>query len=362
MDKMNIESLVFRYLSGDASDGERDIVCNWLNDSAKNEKTFAVLKKIFVELEYRYDDSIDSDAAFRKFQSLTVDKANEKPSGKPLRWVMVWKYAAAVLFIMVTALTAYFIGRRSPVEVEMAAFEVSVPLGGKSSVMLPDGSSVWLNAGSHLTYSLDAGSGSRNAHLEGEGLFTIEKNKYPFIVHTSHLEIHVTGTRFNVKSYPDDEKIETTLLEGEIRIEANADSAPIYIRPNQKLSYQKNLGKARVVSVETDQPVRKEEARTLRHDAIEVYSNVDVEEAVSWQSGIMHIEGESLESLAKKLGRKYDVSFLFEDEELKTYSYSGTILDFPLGQVLEALKLTSPVDYQIREKTVRLYLNKDFKK
>lgn len=360
MEQKNFESLIFRYLSGDASRDEEILLHEWLNGSVENERTFAILKKIYVELLYRYDISYDSDAAYRRFLERAQEQESTRTSKKSGRRISFWKYAAAVLLFLATALSAYLIGKGSPTDSGVSSFEVSVPFGGRSSIVLPDGSDVWLNAGSQLTYSMDANSGTRNAFLEGEGLFTIENNKFPFIVHTSHLDIHVTGTRFNVKSYPDDEKIETTLLEGKIRIQADRGSDPIYIRPNQKLSYQKNLKEARIVPLESERAGRKETAGTPGKDVIEVYSDVDVEEAVSWQSGILHIEGESLESLAKKLERKFDVTFLFEDEELKSYSYSGTILDFPLGQVLEALKLTSPVDYAIKEKTVRLYLNKDF--
>lgn len=358
--------MIFRYLSGDASREEKDYLFSWLKDSVENEKEFADLKKLYVELGTRYDDSIDTDAAFGRFRERTFENKNSpgeesSPGKSKIRRVILFRrYAAAFLLLLATAVSAFLVGRRAPADSGMTAFEVSVPFGGKSSVILPDGSSVWLNAGSHLTYRPEAGSGTRNAFLEGEGLFTIEKDKHPFIVHTSHLDIHVTGTRFNVKSYPDDEKIETTLLEGEIRIEAESERSPIYIRPHQTLSYQKNLKEARIVPRKEDVPEKKEARVTASPQTIEVISNVDVQEAVSWQTGIMHIEGENLESLTKKLARKYDVNFVFEDDQLKTYSYSGTILDFPLGQVLEALKLTSPVDYQIREKTVRLYLNKDF--
>mgnify|MGYP000154675942 CR=1 FL=1 len=297
MDRSNIESVIFRYLSGDASREEKDLLHSWLNDSVENEKEFAFLKKLYVELETRYDDSIDTDAAFGRFRERTFEDKNSpgienSPGKAKIRRVILFRrYAAAFMLLLATAVSAFLVGRRAPADSGMTAFEVRVPFGGKSSVILPDGSSVWLNAGSHLTYRPDAGSGTRDAFLEGEGLFTIEKDRHPFIVHTSHLDIHVTGTRFNVKSYPDDERIETTLLEGEIRIEAESERAPIYIRPHQTLSYQKNLKEARIVSHKEDVQEKKEAPASASAHTIEVISNVDVQEAVSWQTGIMHIEG-----------------------------------------------------------------------
>ena len=94
---------------------------------------------------------------------------------------------------------------------------------------------------------------------------------------------------------------------------------------------------------------------------ISIEGNVDTEEATSWKDGKLIINNEPLEELAIKLERKYDIVFQFGSEELKKYSYSGTLRDFPLEQVLKALELTSPIKYSIKEKTVILTYNKHFK-
>ena len=91
-----------------------------------------------------------------------------------------------------------------------------------------------------------------------------------------------------------------------------------------------------------------------------LFNNVDIEETVSWQTGTLIINNETLESLVKKLERKWDVHFVFENEDLKQQSYSGKIPDFPIEQVLKAIALTSPVAYTIHEKTIHLAFNENF--
>jgi len=103
------------------------------------------------------------------------------------------------------------------------------------------------------------------------------------------------------------------------------------------------------------------EIQKLASKPIAIEANVNIEEATSWKDGKLIINNEPLEDLARKLERKYDIVFHFNSEELKKYSYSGTLRDFPLEQVLKALELTSPIIYSIKEKTVYLSYNSRFK-
>jgi ferric-dicitrate binding protein FerR (iron transport regulator) len=187
------------------------------------------------------------------------------------------------------------------------------------------------------------------------------------VVHTSHFDIRVLGTEFNVKSYPEEDNIETTLVEGNIRIESDKYSKPLMLKPRQKLTYLKaSHSVTKTDVVKKDEPVQKEENSTASEeirekDEIAIYENVNIEENTSWKDGKLVINNEPLQMLARKLERKYDIVFKFESEALKEYSYSGTLRDFPLEQVLKALELTSPIQYTIDEKTVTLSHNSNFK-
>jgi ferric-dicitrate binding protein FerR (iron transport regulator) len=159
--------------------------------------------------------------------------------------------------------------------------------------------------------------------------------------------------------------IEATLVEGVIRIERETVDRPVFLKPKEKFTFKKSNKQTSIqlTSGEQENDILKKphslpERMTPR---IQIFENVNTEESVSWKNGDLIFNKEPLEDLAKKLGRKYDIRFEFADEELKNYSYSGTLRDFPLEQVLKALELTSPVKYKIEGKVVKLSYNKKFK-
>ncbi|GAJ06014.1 unnamed protein product, partial [marine sediment metagenome] len=161
------------------------------------------------------------------------------------------------------------------------------------------------------------------------------------------------GTTFNVKSYPDEDNIEATLVEGDIRIESKESDKPVFLKPKEKFTFHKPDAKTEVgyykKENESDQTGHKASTDvtvTLTPiQNIHIKRNVNTDEYTSWKDGNLIFNKEPLESLVKKLERKYDITFSFENEELKNYSYSGTLRDFPLEQVLRALELTSPINY-----------------
>ena len=357
------EDLIFRYLSKATTEEEDKQLLVWLDQNEENRRLFFMLKKIYLEIMVNLDNSIDQEKAYRRFHVRVTNSAySVRNSGDDRRKYIdrFLKYAAIFIIALLTGLSAYFLGRKSQPLITGNDFEINVPYGGKSSVVLPDGSNIWLNAGSRLKYSKNFNYKTREVYLEGEALFNVEKKNIPFIVHTSHLDVYVTGTIFNIKSYPEENEIETTLIEGNIHVVTENNEKPVSIKPNQMLCYRKKLDASEILPVLKEKESTIESAEVIPDNIMVIYKDVDIREAVSWRSGALHIEGETLEGLVKKLERKFDVVFSFENEELRDYTYSGTLLDLPLEQVLQALKLTSPVDYVISEKSVKLSLNEEF--
>ncbi len=362
---MNPETItdlkLFRYFMGESSAEEEKRLFEWLDSDPNNQKEFAEFKKIYVEVSAHFDQSVDTESAYQQFLKKIEDRCsgagNQQILSRKLRHWM--RYAGLLILALSTGFAAYYLGHRSkPVPVDQT-FEIVVPRGGRSSVILPDGSSIWMNSGSFLRYSNRFDQETREVYLEGEALFEVEKGDHPFIVHTTHLDIFVHGTTFNVKSYPAENQVEATLIEGEIRVETRGTRETATIKPNQKIRYHKDLNISEIISSEKGKAVPQKDEVMLAKNLV-IYNDVDVEETVSWQSGTLIINNETLESLVQKLERKWDVTFVFENEDLKSQSYSGTIPDFPIEQVLNAIALTSPVKYTIHEKTVYLRFNKEF--
>ncbi len=359
---------LYKYFSGQCSEEEIAAILTWLEQDSLNKTEFINAKKLFIETTNSISNSEEKSInAFKKLeQKIEAEQIKKKQNSSKVSLTLFYKYAAVFVLFLGLTVTAYIIGKsQKNVFNNNELYIVDVPYGGKSNITLPDGSTVHLNAGSKLKYSKNFGVNSRELYLEGEGLFEVEKHKFPMTVHTSHIDINVLGTVFNIKSYSEEENIETTLLRGSIRVETpnEENNNPIYLKPNEMLVFNKKNSEIAVneklknTSDQQSNNPRKEDNQLKK--IYKITSNVDVNASIAWKDGKYVFTGETLAELAKILERKFDINFSFENDEMKSLTYSGTIGDYPIEQVLEALSLTSPVVYDIKEKNVFLALNKE---
>lgn len=367
------EEILWRYFEERASKQEADMIMQWLDQSPENRKLFTAIKKTFIEIEANTRPCKETtDKAYSRFlervNKVEIEQQSEIKIQTNQFRTIIWRYASILIVAVGLSALAYYVGTRSASINNKTFCEIEVPYGSRSTLVLPDGSKIWLNAGSKLKYNHDFDVKSRDVYLEGEAFFDVEKRKHPLVVHTSDIDILVLGTTFNVKSYPDEDYIEATLVEGNIRIESKASDKPLFLKPKEKLTYHKSDKQISVGESEINNQRPKEESivgqkvsvTQLLKD-VDIIEDVNTDESTSWKDGKLIINNESLEELTRKIERKYDVTFTFESERLKDYSYSGTLRDFPLEQVLRALELTSPIKYIIKEKSVILTYNKNFK-
>ena len=202
------------------------------------------------------------------------------------------------------------------------------PRGQKSVMLLPDGTKVWLNADSKLTYAKNFGErGLREVLLEGEAFFDVVRNPArPFVVHTSDLTIRVLGTSFNVKSYSDDGHIETTLVEGKVEIDKPADlshiNSKVILRPNQKATFSKD---SREIDIK----------------------EVAAGEAVAWRHDRLVFKSESFSEVIKQLERWYNVSIHIEENEYLSCPLTASIEKESLEEILDFLAVTHKISFTI---------------
>ena len=247
----------------------------------------------------------------------------------------LYRYAAVITLMIAATFLIWKFTSSDDVKGLMSVIEA--PNGARTSVTLPDSSTVWLNAGSMISYDQDFGSENRDIDLQGEAYFDVKKKTIPFRVHTSVFDIKVLGTAFNIKAYPGDDMASTTLIRGSLeisrtRVSGNRES--IILKPNERVILRGLAGES------------------LIHE-----TNIDAVAEADWKDGWLTVRGESLAALSKKIERIYNVKIVFESESLKQYRYNGRIQQFSLEQVLKALELTSPVKFTIHEKTVTLAEN-----
>ncbi len=229
--------------------------------------------------------------------------------------------------------------------------EMIVPYGSRSEATLPDGSKVWLNAGSRIRYSRAFNRGNRVVWMTGECYFSVNSSSNsPFIVKTPGLTITSIGTQFNVKAYPDEPTINATLLEGNIKIETflqdKGNSEPIILQPLQSAVFKKKSTPLPYKSPDEsiiDEFMKRPEK--VPASMIDIRQNPDAYKLTSWKDGRLIIENEKLESLARKLERRYNVKIRFEDENVKNYVFSGRLENETFEQVMNIIGITSPVTY-----------------
>ncbi|MDD3742746.1 MAG: FecR family protein [Lentimicrobiaceae bacterium] len=241
--------------------------------------------------------------------------------------------------------------------------EVSAPFGAKSEVKLADGTEVILNAGSTIKYKNNYNTNNRDIFLEGEAYFKVAKNQYlPLIVSAGNLRIKAVGTEFNVKAYSEEGIVETTLIEGKVdisqrcNIDNNTDEV-LQLKPNQKAIYASQTDQITLEKIKEIEPLAVIPSRTVSN-ALMISPKTDIDQVTAWTKNKLIIRSENIESLCVKLRRKYDMKFVFGDEEIKKYRFTGVLLDETFEQVMAAIKLVSPIDYKLDGKTVTLVSNK----
>jgi transmembrane sensor len=228
---------------------------------------------------------------------------------------------------------------------------VTTRSGSRSKLQLPDGTLVWLNADSKLTYKLDDQNPTREVQLIGEAYFDVAKDKNrPFILHTQTIDIRVLGTRFNVQCYGNETNTEASLFQGSVEVTVkNLPDKKIILHPSEKLTVHNNeIDLTDIKTKEADD----EPLMTLGKVHYQQKDSSYIESL--WTKNQLAFDDRSLEEVAKQVERWYGVRITITDDKLKTARFSGVFEDETLPQVMEALKLIGDFHYKINKKEVTI--------
>ena len=222
--------------------------------------------------------------------------------------------------------------------------------GERKKIMLPDGTSVLLNAKSNLTITKGFNDKSREVTLTGEAFFDVahDKNK-PFKVHTTDFNINVLGTAFNVKAYPDEITSEATLIRGLITMDAvSGNGGTITLKPSQKVTFYKMIAPElpnKLVKPTTPQP-----EITINHYT-KIKDSTIVETA--WTQNRIEIYDQNFDEIKNVLEKWYNVEIRFKDPAIEKYRFTATITNESIEEVLNALKATeNNFKYEIKGKQI----------
>jgi transmembrane sensor len=234
--------------------------------------------------------------------------------------------------------------------------------GARTSLLLPDGTRVWLNSNSKLRYGRGFNSQDREVVLEGEAYFEVTKDAgKPFIVHAATLDIEVLGTSFTVKSYPQDATVEATLLKGaiEVRRKGSQNPAQVILNPNEKVVLSKLPDQDSAGRV-TD-PLRDDHRRVMADMSVDhIRTDLPDSEKVetAWMYNRLVFDGDNFPQLAAEMERWYDVTIFIRDERLTRYRFSGAFTTESVEDALKDLQLTADFTYKINGKEIELYAKK----
>ena len=231
--------------------------------------------------------------------------------------------------------------------------EVVTQKGSKTSIKLPDGTRVWLNSDSKLTYAEDFSGSKREINLTGEAYFDVAHDAdRPFIIHTQKMDIRVLGTAFNVKSYPQDDIVETVLIRGKIEVTFPGRLAEkIILKPNEKLILRKEPEKqnSSANEIKTNTQIPKMMVNTL-----EYISKDSVVAETAWLDNKLAFTNETLGNIAVELERKFDIRIDFKTEALKAYRYTGLFDQQNPEKILQLLSLSKAFKLRVEDKRIIL--------
>jgi transmembrane sensor len=369
--KKSEEDLICGYLKGDLTPEETRELIDWIRIDKANKQTFDECCELWITTRSASKNpGYNAQEGFWKFRQRILNSEQSEPTMSKIRVLRPAIRFAAIFIIAFFSggFLTYQFGHRSSSRSAQNISELVVPFGSRAQFTLADGTVVNLNAGSTLRTDNRFGIKDRIVELDGEGYFKVAKDRIkPFIVKTSYLTVTALGTEFNVKAYSVDKTIETTLVNGSVKIQPNSDTGNgeiSVLQPNQKLTFFKE---GSGIEENSAMPAGKSQAEIKPAKVVGTEStgklvkeNVNIEPVISWKENRWIFENQSLSQIAIELERRFDVRIQFTSELLKSFRFTGTILAEPIEQVLEVMTITSPINFKLEGRVVTLSENKGF--
>ena len=305
------DELLIAYLKGEVSDEEAQQITEWIEAKIEHQRYYQQLCRLF-EVSYWIEDIPEqTEVAFPK-----------KTKALPWKHYVISFMKVAAIFVLGFALH-FFLNWQKTTHHELQ-HQIHVPTGQHVEIMLADGSKVWLNSGSTLTFPSKFNGKKRMVELDGEGFFEVKSDKeHPFIVSTSKYQVKAVGTSFNIYDYQDSPQFEAALLNGKVEVTTNAKkSSVVILTPNQRAALCQGV---------------------LKVKPIENANNY------LWRKGILYFN-EPLLEVFDKLQEYYDIEFQIRNSSLtrkSPYCTGKFRAKDGLEHIIRVLKETNHFDYQI---------------
>lgn len=333
--KEEIDNLISMYLTGDIDTQSLKTLAAWSKESSEN--SLYVRNKMEVWFSSGVAGSMtpfDKEKAFERFKNriekATIEEQKQRFT-KSSSFKIFYRVAAAILIILLP-LAGYW-GGMETVKSGFSDIVVEAPMGARTKLYLPDGTLVWLNAGSKITYSQGFGVDDRNLDLDGEGYFEVIKNKkLPFKINTDELALEVLGTKFNFRNYNDDKEVVVNLMEGKVRLHNELKiSEDMFLLPDEKAVLSKSTGDMEK-------------------------SKMSAEKSNLWTKDELYFDEALLEDISKQLQRTFGVKIEVSDS-LKNRRFYGSfsITGNTIENVLQIIASTNRMNFKYEDNRYIIY-------
>jgi transmembrane sensor len=331
MEEEEIRRLISNFLADEISSDKIGLLKEWLEESPEN--------RHFFDMENELWQMTDHKTAFQHFEAgkawndLSQHLSGlSRGAGRTVALsrkniTLLITAASIALLVAIGGLTLWISERKAHRQITAFTTIIRTAEGEKANIFLPDSSQVMINSGSEIEYSANYNIRERTIRLSGEAYFDVHTDPdKPFIVQAGkEMKVCATGTKFNIYSYPSEDRIETTLVDGKITIQLR-DKDPIIVSPGQQIVY-----------------FSKKDEATIKSVIPETYT--------SWKENKLRFIDTPFEEVLRKLGRRYNVVFEVRNTDLLELRYTATFIDESIEEVMQMLKTISPISYKIYNRT-----------
>ncbi len=309
----NMEKQISKYLNGTANPNEFSEVLATLCAEDNDDKASAELLKHWKEILTVAIESKENSRLLDKIHHRIALEESRAVARKFIIYRNLLKVAAVLIIGLIVTTLLFFNQPKTELQAEITQ-AVTTPYGARTNFKLPDGSEVWLNSGSTISFPRQYGA-IRNVELIGQAYFHVVKDGKPFFVKTGYGSVEVMGTSFDVKAYAND-NFETTLVEGSVKMSDKTNRVTT-LRPGQRS----------IISTNNEFAL----------------NEVNTDLVTSWREGKLIFVKEPFANVAKELERWYNVKIELQGERLKKLCYTGTIEMESFVEVLELINTTTPI-------------------
>ena len=317
----NMEKQFSKYLNGTANPAEFSSVLEALCATDNDDQVSLELLKFWKETLNAAIENKENNRLLDKIHHRIALEESRTSARRFSLYSNLLKVAAVLISGLI--ISTFYLYFKPQKQTETATIEtIKTPFGARTNFILPDGSEVWLNSGSTISFANRFGA-QRSAELTGEAYFHVVKDGKPFVVKTGKGSVQVMGTTFDVKAYGN-EDFETTLVEGAVKV-SDTNNQVVILKPGQ----QSVINQTNEFSL----------------------NKVNTDIVTSWKEGKLIFIKQPFAKVTRALERWYNVKIELQSEKLKRLCYTGTIEMETFGEVLELINTTAPIKYEFNKNT-----------